>query len=125
VRFFQVDAVLDDLPAQREYDVVMCSLFLHHLTDDQATVVLAKMATGARRLVTASDLIRSRMGLAIAWGASRLLTRSPVVHTDAVRSVRAAFTRGEIKQRADAAGLSGATVSWRWPWRFLLRWERL
>lgn len=124
VRFRQLDVVRHDTTDLGAYDVVMCSLFLHHLTDDQAVHVLGKMAAGARRLVLVSDLQRSRGGLALACSASRLLSRSRVVHIDAERSVRAAFTGAEARQLARRAGMSTATVRWCWPWRWQLRWNR-
>lgn len=122
IDFFQFDARSGTIGTN--YDVVMCSLFLHHLVDNEALSLLAKMASAARRLVLVSDLERSAIGLSLAFGVSRILTRSSVVHTDAVRSVRAAFTRNEVRQMAEHEGLSGATVRWRWPWRYLLQWSR-
>ena len=56
--------------------------------------------------------------------AGHLLTRSPVVRVDAVRSVRAAFTMAEVQAMSLVAGLNGATISRRWPCRYLLAWRR-
>jgi hypothetical protein len=42
--------------------------------------------------------------------ASRLVTRSPVVHTDAVLSVRAAFTKPELLSLAERAGMPSASL---------------
>jgi 2-polyprenyl-3-methyl-5-hydroxy-6-metoxy-1,4-benzoquinol methylase len=124
VRFMQIDVLRRDIRDLGGYDVVTCSLFLHHLTDDQAVHVLGAMAKSARRLVTVSDLVRSRGGLMLAWSASRMLTGSRVVHVDAERSVRAAFTCDEARKLARRAGMDTATVSWCWPWRWQLRWNR-
>ena len=124
VRFFELDALYDALSTGGDYDVVMSSLFMHHLTEAQAELLLHRMAAAAGRMVLINDLIRCHAGLLLAWSASRLLTRSGVVAVDAVRSVRAAFTEAEAVALAEAAGLGGATVTWRWPWRFLLQWRR-
>jgi SAM-dependent methyltransferase len=122
VRFFQADAFDDELPAG--YDAVVCSLFLHHLTEDQAAGLLRRMAAAAGRLVLVNDLVRNRPGLLMAWVATRLLSRSPVVHVDGPRSIQGAFTVEEARGLAERAGLSGATVERRWPCRFLLTWVR-
>jgi 2-polyprenyl-3-methyl-5-hydroxy-6-metoxy-1,4-benzoquinol methylase len=116
------DALTDDLPTN--FDVVMCSLFLHHLSNDDAVKLIARMAAATRRLVLVSDLRRCRYGLALAYVASRVLTRCQVVHVDALRSVRAAFTIAELRNMADKAGLTDATVARRWPARMLLTWQR-
>jgi SAM-dependent methyltransferase len=122
VSFFPADVLTGPLP--EGYDVVMCSLFLHHLDEAQAVTLLAAMARAARRLVLVNDLRRCRAGWLLAYAATRLLSRSPVVHTDGPRSVAAAFTLDEAIDLAACAGLTGATVVPRWPFRFLLTWRR-
>src|SRR5439155_9017041 len=96
------------------YDVVMCSLFLHHLSDEQAPVLLRAMADAAGSLVLINDLRRSRLGYTLAWLGCRLLTRSPIVHVDGPRSVAAAFSPEEALRIAERAGLHGATISRHW-----------
>jgi hypothetical protein len=100
----------------------VCSLVLHHLTDAQAPALLRAMAKSARRLVVASDLVRSSGGYAVAWAATRMLTRSPVVRVDGPLSVRAALTLAEARTMARDAGLAGAVVRRRFPFRFVLTW---
>lgn len=119
---FVHDIVREDLG--RQYDVVTCSLFLHHLPPGSVRQVVARLARAARRVLVVCDLRRSPAGLALAAAASRLLTRSPVVHTDALLSARAAFTEDEAARLARGAGLDGASVTRCWPQRFVLVWWR-
>ncbi len=116
------DVTAGPLPAG--FDAVLSSLFLHHLPRASALRALENMARSSGRLLVVCDLNRSLSGLALAAGASRLLTRSPVVHTDAPRSVRAAFTVDEIRGLAESAGLSGARIDRCWPQRWRLEWWR-
>ena len=122
VRYFVADALTD--PPPDGYDALVCSLFLHHLTDEQAVGLLRRMAAAARRLVLVNDLVRSRTGLWLARIGTRLLSRSPVVHVDGPRSVEGAYTIAEARSLAERAGLHGATVERRLPCRFLLSWVR-
>lgn len=122
VRWFVADALRDPLPD--DCDVVMCNLFLHHLSDEDAVALLSRMAGATKRMVLVNDLRRSAMGLAVAAVGTRMLTRSRVVHVDGPRSVAAAFTMDEAKQLSANAGLTGARVEPRFPWRWLMRWER-
>ncbi len=122
VRFFELDVLSDPLP--EPYDVVMCSLFLHHLGENEAIQVLRTMAQAAQRLVMVSDLHRSRLGWWLAWFATRMATMSPVVHFDGPVSVAAAFTVPELKNLADRAGLENAAVVRRWPSRMLFTWRK-
>lgn len=130
LRFFAADALADPWPqgpdaARPEgYDVVLCSLFLHHLDGEDAERLLALMARRAHQLVLVNDLIRSPLGFALAWAGTRLLSRSPVVHTDGPLSVRGAFQLAEVAAMAERAGLAGADLRRCWPERYLLHWSR-
>ena len=122
VAFAQRDASNGVLP--EVFDVVLCSLFLHHLTDDQAVSMLARMKDAARHLVLVSDLRRTTLGYLFASIGCRVLSRSRVFHFDGVRSVKAAFTTAEARAIADRAGLAGVRVTEHWPQRFMLEWRR-
>jgi 2-polyprenyl-3-methyl-5-hydroxy-6-metoxy-1,4-benzoquinol methylase len=106
------------------FDIVVCSLFLHHLEEIEARNLLEQMRQAARHLVMVNDLARSRMGYVLAVAGSRILSRSRIVQVDGPRSVRAAFSMREVLVLAEQAGLIGATVVRRWPCRYLLTWRR-
>ena len=122
VDFLPCDALHGSLPGG--FDIITCSLYLHHLEADQAIDLLKRMGDAAGSMVLVSDLIRSRMGFLLAYVGTRILSRSAVAHYDGPQSVRAAFTMAEATQMAQRAGLTRATLSWRWPYRFLLQWSR-
>jgi len=122
ITFETADALADGLPAG--YDVIVSSLFLHHLEDEHARRLLRAMGTAAEHLVIVNDLVRHGLNLLLVQVASRLVTRSGIVHVDGARSVRAAFTRQEVVELARAAGLDGASVEFCFPCRFLLTWSR-
>lgn len=119
--FERGDALAAPLPTG--FDVVMCSLFLHHLNGERAVALLRAMASAARCLVLVDDLARTRTGLAMASIVPPLVTRSRIVHIDARRSVRAAFTAAEAAAMASSAGLRRVSATAHWPQRFLLRGE--
>lgn len=121
-RFFAHDALRAPLPSG--FDVVTCSLFLHHLSSDDAVSLLAAVGGAAGHLVLVNDLSRSRFNFLAVWAACHLLSRSPVVRFDGPASVRSAFTRAEALALAEKAGLRGAVVRSKFPCRFLLSWER-
>jgi len=122
IEFFVHDALHTVLP--KGFDVVTCSLFLHHLGDDEAIALLTNMENAARHLILVNDLARSRVNFLAVWLTCRLLTRSRVVRFDGPASVRSAFTSEEALMLARRAGLSEAVAHKRFPARFLLAWER-
>ena len=122
LELFQCDVVKEPIP--QGYDAVITSLFLHHLSEPSALGLLQSMATAASRLVLVNDLQRGRLNLGLVTLASRLLSRSPIVHFDGPASVRAAFTIPEAKALAAKAGLINAVVVPHFPCRWLLTWRK-
>ncbi len=122
VGFFRNDVLAEGVPSG--YDVVMCSLFIHHFDNDTARGLLERMRQAAGRAVLVDDLLRTRLGYALCWIGCRILTRSPIVHFDGPQSVRAALTLREARELFTAAGYGGATFRRHWPERFLMQWNR-
>ncbi len=95
VRTFESDAT---------YDLVCCSLSLHHFGDDDALRVLRRCRQLSHRFAVVADLERS---VATSIGV-RLLTsflyREPHTRADALVSARRAFSFRELRALADAAG---------------------
>ena len=122
VRFHLCNAFEHPFP-QAKYDVVMCSLFLHHLTQINAVILLLRMREAATQLVLIDDLRRTTAGYWLAWLGCRILTTCHVVHIDGPMSVEGAFTTDEAHVLAEKAGLHGASIRTHWPQRFLLTWR--
>ncbi len=122
IQFSKLDIFQDPLPA--DYDVVTCSLFYHHLENAAAVKLLRASTEATQHLVLINDLRRHWWGLLLSHFAGNVLTRSPVVRRDAVRSVRAAFTIEEMKLLAAEAGVTNYRLRRTWPCRFVFEWER-
>lgn len=118
---FRQDAIRE--PFTRRYDVVICNLFLHHLTEADAIRLLEHAAGACSGLLLVCDLRRDVLGWMLAGAFSRLVTRSRIVHVDALKSVRAGFTPRELDGLARGAGLDGHVVHRRFPRRMLLEWS--
>ena len=121
VNFFTHDVLAHELPDK--WDVVVCSLFMHHLVEADAVTLLGRMQVAARQLALVSDLVRKRSSYWMAQVACHVLTRSDVVRTDGPLSVRAAFTCNEAFALAEQAGWKPCSISRQWPCRFLLEWR--
>jgi len=118
LRLFQHDILRHEIPNQ--YDVVMCSQFLHHLSNEDVGAVLQKMKVAATQRVVVVDLERSRANWLQVWFATRVLSRSKVVHFDGPQSVRAAFTVPEFNDLAQQVGFTDYVIRRKWPCRFVL-----
>src|SRR6056297_203985 len=117
IHSLQLDCLKQPLPGG--FDIVTCSLFMHHLDDHQAFKLLQSMQAATKDAIVICDLERSRLNLALVTLGAHLVTRSPIVHTDASLSVRAAYTAEEFKQLAQSALARPVRIHHAIPCRFI------
>lgn len=107
--------------ADRSIDVVTCSLALHHFGPDDAALLLRELGRVARRALIVSDLERCWPGY-LGARLLALLFRNHMTRHDAPVSVLRAYTAPELRDLAERAGLAGARVARRFPFRLVLTW---
>jgi 2-polyprenyl-3-methyl-5-hydroxy-6-metoxy-1,4-benzoquinol methylase len=103
--------------APLSFDVVICSLALHHLDAAGATATIGQMARLARWGFIVNDVERSWpayvASVALVYG----ITRNRLTRHDGPASVKRAFTRTEVRQMAGEAGVRGGRIVQHAFWR--------
>ncbi len=117
IQLVQADALA--LPfADKSFDYAITGMFLHHLGENEAAAVLAGMDRVASRGIIAADLLRHRR--AYVWISLLTLFSNPMVRHDARVSVRQAFTKDEVLQLRDRAGVGFAAYHRHFGHRFVI-----
>jgi ubiquinone/menaquinone biosynthesis C-methylase UbiE len=97
---------LRSLPyAEDSFDLVLCSLALHHLSAEDAVTVLRRIQEIARAGFIVNDLRRNRPAIRMSQWLARTMIKGSMIRHDAVQSARAAFTVRELRAMANRAGL--------------------
>jgi SAM-dependent methyltransferase len=93
-----------DIPFPPEsFDLVTCSLFVHHLEPAQLKQFVREALRVARIALVINDLVRTRLHLALVV-AARPLFHSRMAWRDGVVSVRRAYTEQELRVLLMATG---------------------
>jgi ubiquinone/menaquinone biosynthesis C-methylase UbiE len=103
-----------------EFDVVTCSLALHHFEPLEARRVLSEMWRVARRGIVVADLSRGRTAYLATWLATHLVASNRLTRHDGPVSVLRAYTPIELSELAREAGLERFEVRRRFPFRQVL-----
>jgi SAM-dependent methyltransferase len=85
------------------FDLISCSLFVHHLSPDQSAIFARECLRVCRHAALVHDLVRNPLHLAFAY-AGMPLYRSRLTRNDAPASVRQAYTIEEMERFFRAAG---------------------
>ncbi len=110
--------------ADQSFDLVLCSMALHHFSPTDAPALLRELARVARSAVIVSDLQRSFPAYLGAWLLTHTLMPNQLTRHDAPASVRRAYTASEVRALADQAGLHSTTIRTVFPFRQILVWNR-
>ncbi len=108
-----VEAVMADgllLPFETDsFDTAFCSLFLHHLSDDDAPRLLAEMARVSRGRIYAIDLNRDPMAYYFYKAVGRVFLQRLTLD-DGALSIRRSFNAKELRGLAKTARLRDIEV---------------
>lgn len=89
---------------EKSYDIVLCSLALHHFSDEDAVRLLQRCSELSRRFVLVSDLRRGVLASIGVYLLTKIIFRDPMTRSDARVSARRAFTLHELRDLALRAG---------------------
>ena len=86
------------------YDIVLCTLALHHFGEDDVVRLLRHCRTLSREHVLISDLRRGFLATVGVYLLTTFIFRAPMTQADARASARRAFSFEELRLLAERAG---------------------
>jgi SAM-dependent methyltransferase len=92
------------------FDVVTCTLALHHFEPPAARELLRELRRVARVTPIVGDLVRSQLAFAVTWLYAQTTTRNRLTRHDAPLSVRRAYVPAEALALARDAGWRAPSV---------------
>jgi 2-polyprenyl-3-methyl-5-hydroxy-6-metoxy-1,4-benzoquinol methylase len=103
---------------QREYDIVIGTLFFHHFSDDELKNFFRQLGKRVRVGYIINDIHRHRVAYFSIKILTKLFSESSMVRYDAPLSVLRAFKRRELKSILQQAGSTDFAIKWRWAFRW-------
>ncbi len=117
IRFHDIDILSAEFKTLR-FDVVIGTLFYHHFSDADLIQFFRQLKDQAGIGFIINDIHRHPL----AYHSIRILTRffskSSMVRFDAPLSVRRAFSKAELFQILNAAGVRNFDIRWKWAFRW-------
>lgn len=122
--FAEIKAVRADaliLPfADKSFDYAICSLFMHHFTDEKIVEILAEMKRVSKRGIFVIDLHRHPLAYYSYKMFCKLFGISKLVTEDGSLSVLRSFKTKELEVLAEKANLRNVQIKKTFPFRLVL-----
>ncbi len=112
--------VLNTDLAPFQFDIINCTLLIHHFNDEELLHFLKKISESAKIGIVINDLQRHWFAFYSIGILTRLFSRSPMVIHDAPLSVLRAFRRAELYHFLSKAGINDYELTWKWAYRWQL-----
>lgn len=123
-RFAEITSVRGDalrLPFdEAQFDYVICSLFTHHLLDEQVVQALREMSRVAKRRIFVIDLHRHPVPYFLYTTLGKLVLHNRLVRHDGALSILRGFKSDELLELAQRAELRDIWVEHHFPSRLVL-----
>ena len=116
---FFTENILEKEFQSRQFDFLLCTLFLHHFKEEQLVPLIAQFNKQAEKVII-NDLHRHWFAYySIRW-ITRAFSKSTMVQNDACLSVWRSFTKADWTKILNEAHISEYSIKWRWAFRWKL-----
>ncbi|MEO6848274.1 MAG: methyltransferase domain-containing protein [Chthoniobacterales bacterium] len=102
IQFIQSD--IRTFSSAEKWDIVICSLALHHFSNEDATQILMRCRELSSRHVLVADLCRTAFAKLGIWFITETIFRAPMTKYDGRLSIARAFSYEEFHALASNAG---------------------
>lgn len=117
VKFHTAD-VFDDLFAHEKMDIITCTLFTHHFTDEELIRMFSGFKKTAKLGIILNDLHRHPFAYYSIKYITKIFSKSPMVKNDGPISVLRSFKSMELKTVLEASGWKNYSIRWYWAFRW-------
>ncbi|WP_103068289.1 methyltransferase domain-containing protein [Aquimarina sediminis] len=111
--------ILDMNTTEYSYDIIICTLTLHHLKNEEIITLLSKATQLANIGVIINDLHRSPIAYYLFKIFSFFFIRGFVAKNDGLVSIKRGFKKRELLNFAEELNLKKHQIDWKWAFRYL------
>lgn len=101
-----------------QYDIVLCTLTLHHFTNEQLLNIITIFNNNANMGVVINDLQRSKLAYKLFKIICMLFSLSKMSREDGLISILRGFKKKELEEFSKKLNLKNYTINWKWAFRY-------
>lgn len=110
--------VFDESFASVDYDIALCTLTLHHFTDEEILNLMGRLINKARIGVVINDLQRSGLAYRLFQLICFVFRLSKLSKQDGLTSILRGFKKQDLLSFSNQLGAKAYTINWRWAFRY-------
>lgn len=101
-----------------QYDIVLCTLTLHHFSDDAILNLMRIFSKNATTGIVINDLHRSNIAYRLFGWIGWLFRLNQMSRADGLTSILRGFKRSELEKYSEILMFTNYTIRWKWAFRY-------
>lgn len=101
-----------------QHDIVLCTLTLHHFTNEQILHIMRIFHTNATIGIVINDLHRSTLAYRLFELIGFVFNLNTMSREDGQVSILRGFKKNELKEFSKKLNLNNYTITWKWAFRY-------
>lgn len=101
-----------------QYDIVLCTLTLHHFDNDQILNIMTTFNNNANIGIVINDLHRSKLAYRLFEKVCTVFKLNKMSREDGLVSILRGFKKKELENFSKKLNLKNYTINWKWAFRY-------
>ena len=115
---FQCADIFNEIKQDRHFDVILCTLTLHHFKDDEIIKLINGLRKQAKIGIVINDLHRSKLAYYLFIMVCGIFRLNKMSKDDGLVSILRGFKMNDIMHYADCLNIDRYILRWRWAFRY-------
>lgn len=115
---YRCEDIFDESFEKLHYDIVLCTLTLHHFKDEEIVKLLSVFKTNAKLGIVINDLQRSSISYRLFQAMCFVFRLNNMSKEDGLVSILRGFKKPELEQFSKNLQFKNYSIEWKWAFRY-------
>jgi 2-polyprenyl-3-methyl-5-hydroxy-6-metoxy-1,4-benzoquinol methylase len=115
---FMCEDIFDEAFSKLKYDIVLCTLTLHHFKDIEIVDLISVFERNSRIGIIINDLQRSALAYRLFQGLCFVFRLNDMSREDGLTSILRGFKKSELKRFSENLNFKKYSIHWKWAFRY-------
>jgi 2-polyprenyl-3-methyl-5-hydroxy-6-metoxy-1,4-benzoquinol methylase len=110
--------IFEEILLEKEYDLILCTLTLHHFKDEEILRLLKGFKEKARLGIVINDLQRSALPYYLFIALCFVFRLNSMSKADGLVSILRGFKKEDLQAYSDQLNFKNTSIRWKWAFRY-------
>ena len=115
---FECSDIFNELNVPEQYDIILCTLTLHHFKDEEILQLLQRFEYACRLGFVINDLQRSALAYSLFRAICFIFRLNDMSREDGLTSILRGFKKADLLQYSKQLNIKNYIIRWKWAFRY-------